>query len=169
MKNWIYLLIAIIFFVIIYVFGEKRRERAKELLDELLEERKKVWRETREKEHLREVLTKKLNVRARVVSTVIILSFIAASIASGLWAMGQIDITTAFFGGLIVEAMILVVSQLYIHKPYEIRYYLGEVEPFLRGKIFANHQKLDGEIEHGNKRIEIIDIQIQRLQRLIAA
>lgn len=170
MKNWIYILIGIlILWVVTLVLGDKRRERLKKKLEELKNERKREWRETMEKERLREYLTRKLNIRARVVSLIVISTFITASIAIGLWDSGQISIEAAFVGVTVMEGLIVIVSQFYMHKPREINYYLGRIEPYLRDKIFAGHIGLDEEIEAGHHRIAILDGQIKRLELKLAA
>lgn len=170
MRNWLYILLGIIVLAfVIHVLGIKRKKRIKNKLNELQEERQKSWRETNQKEYLRSSLNKKLAIRSRLTSIVILSIFIVASMVAGLLSMGKIDIATAFFGGGIVEIVIIVTSQLIINRPHEVKYYLGQIEPYLRGKIFANYHDLDTEIENGHKRIAVIDVQIQRLQRMIAA
>lgn len=170
MKNWFYLLIAIIIlFIVVRIIGYKRTERLKNKLNELQEERQKLWNEIQQRECLRNYLNRKLNIHARLASIIIFSIFIVASIIVGFWSADQINLSATFNGVLFVEGIILIISQLAIHKPHEIRYYLGQVKPYLKDKIFANHKKLDEEIEGGHKRIAIIDVQIQRLQRMIAA
>ena len=169
MKNWIYILIGIlVLFVVLYILGDKRQERIKKKIKELREERQSVWRETRQKERLREQLNKKLHARSRLVSFIIISTFISASIATGLWAFGKVDISSALSGIGIVEILILVASQFFVHKPHEVRHYLNQVKPYLKDKIFANYQSLDEEIARGHERIHIIDAQIKKLQYMIA-
>ena len=170
MKNWIYILIGIvILWVVNYILGDQRRERLKKKLEELINERKQIWRETREKERLRELLNRKLNIRARMVSFIVLSTFISASIAIGLWNSGKISLEAVLVGVTVMEGLIVIASQFYIHKPREIKFYLGRIEPYLRDKFFAGHEGLNEEIEAGHNRIALLDVQIRRVERKLAA
>ncbi len=167
MKNWIYLIIAVIVVLFIILIRLKRNERIKNKLKEIQEERQNLLLQTQQKENLRNRLNKKVNLNSRLSSTLIISTFITASIGAGFWSLGKIDLTSLFLGVLFIEAIIAIISQLILHKPHEVKYYLARIEPYFRSEIFASHPNLDGEIENGHKRIEILDFQIHRLQRLI--